>query len=79
MEVTFYPCLPSTFFFFSEAPASELTFPKRQVGRQPSKAQAGGGGAGGRAGRERWDSPSPEDHQVGVSFLPRCATFPDHW
>lgn len=26
-------------------------------------------GAGG-AGRERWDSPSLEDHQVGVSFLP---------
>lgn len=36
MEVTFYPCHPSSFFFFSEAPVSKLRSPKRQVGRQPS-------------------------------------------
>lgn len=35
MEVTFYPCHPSS-FFFSEAPVSKLRSPKRQVGRQPS-------------------------------------------
>lgn len=31
-----------------------------------ARPKLGGGGAG----RERWDSPSLEDHQVGVSFLP---------
>lgn len=45
MEVAFYPCHPS-FFFFSEASASELSSPKRQVGRQPSKAKAGVWGGG---------------------------------
>lgn len=43
----FIPATPH-FFFFSEAPASELSSPKRQVGRQPSKAKAGVWGGGGR-------------------------------
>lgn len=48
----FIPATPQLFFFFSwsEAPASELSSPKRKVGRQPSKTKAGWGGAGrGRA------------------------------
>lgn len=46
MEVAFYPCHSSFFFFFSEASASELSSPKRQVGRQPSQAKAGVWGGG---------------------------------
>lgn len=59
MEVAFYPCHPSSFFFFSwsEAPASELSSPKKQVGRQPSKTKAGWGGQG-------------EVGQPQASFLP---------
>lgn len=49
-DLLFLPPLNLFFFFFSEAPASELTFPKRQVGRQPSKAKAGGR-VGGRQGK----------------------------
>lgn len=37
---------PLIFFFFSEASASELSSPKRQVGRQPSQAKAGVWGGG---------------------------------
>lgn len=68
MEVAFYPCHPSSFFFFSwsEAPASELSSPKRQEGRQPSKTKAGWGGQG-------------EVGQPQASFLPSCSTFPDYW
>lgn len=42
----FIPATPHFFFFFSEASASELSSPKRQVGRQPSQAKAGVWGGG---------------------------------
>lgn len=60
MEVTFCPCHPSSFFFFSEAPASSSVSPMA-AGRQPSKADAGG---------RRQESPRRGDHQFELSFLP---------
>lgn len=44
MKVIFYPCHPASFFFFSEAPALELSSPKRQVGSSQARLTLGQGG-----------------------------------